>query len=102
MARQYRESQPKPSLTEEARRLFVQANFAVEQKRYADASNLYEAGLRLCPWWPEGHFNRAMILTIKELSDYREAVREMKKYLMLAPDARDAQDKIYLWESMIK
>jgi tetratricopeptide (TPR) repeat protein len=105
VARKYRELFLKPDLPEDARKFKAQAEFAVEQKRYADASNLFEEGIRLCPWWPEGHFNRALVLVTSELSDYKEAVMEMKKYLMLlpnAPDARAAQDKIYQWEGMIK
>jgi hypothetical protein len=38
-------------------------------------------------------------------SKYQEAIMEMKKYLMLVPDApnaRTAQDNIYKWEGMIK
>jgi hypothetical protein len=104
-ASNYRELLLKPAIPEEARRFKAQAEFAIEQKRYADASNLYADGLRICPWWPEGHFNRALILVTRELSDYKEAVTEMKKYLMLvpnAPNARAAQDKIYQWESVIK
>lgn len=105
VARKYRESEPKPTLPEEARKFMVQANFAFEQKKYADATNLYAKALNISPWWPEGHFNRALILATSELSNYREAVREMKKYLMLvpnAPNARAAQDKIYQWEGVIK
>ena len=82
VARKYRELFLKPTIPEEARRFKAQAEFAIEQKRYAEASNLYADGLRLCPWWPEGHFNRALVLVTRELSDYKEAVTEMKKYIM--------------------
>jgi len=105
VARQYRESRVKPSLPEEARKCKVQADFAIEQKRFEDASDRYADALNICPWWPEGHFNRALILVMLKRPDYKEAVMEMKKYLMLvpnAPDARAAQDKIYQWESMVK
>jgi tetratricopeptide (TPR) repeat protein len=105
VAGKYRELLLKPAIPEDVRRFKVQAEFAIEQKRYAEASNLYADALSLCPWWPEGHFNRALVLVTSELSDYKEAVMEMKKYLMLlpnAPDARAAQDKIYQWEGMVK
>ena len=55
--------------------------------------------MKIAPWWPEGYFNRALILG--ELNRFAEAMREMKRYLQLAPDApnaRAAQDKIYEWE----
>jgi hypothetical protein len=57
--------------------------------------------LDIAPWWPEGHFNRALIMG--ETKKYWDAMREMKRYLLLvpdAPDARAAQDKIYQWESV--
>lgn len=100
-ARRYREMPVKPVLSEETIKYKAQAEFAVEQKRFDDAADYFEAALEVSPWWPEGHFNRALILG--ELSRYREAVTEMKNYLQLvpnAPDARAAQNKIYQWESM--
>ena len=48
-------------------------------------------------------FNRALIL--EKCECYDEAIREMKRYMQLspnAPDARKAQDKIYEWEGMKK
>jgi hypothetical protein len=105
VARQYREAHQKPPFPEEAIKFKVQAEFAFEQKRYADATNLYAAAIKVAPWEPELHYNRAIILATSELSNYREAIMEMKKYLMLAPNAsyaRDAKNNIYKWESMIK
>lgn len=99
----YRALAVKPELTEEARRFQVQAEFAFEEKRFEDAVAAYAKALKLAPWWPDGHFNRALILA--ELFSYEEAVREMKRYLQLAPeaaDARAARDKIYQWESKLE
>src|SRR4029077_856471 len=64
------------------------------------AVELYGKALEIAPWWPEGHFNRALIMG--ETRKYGEAIREMKHYLLLVPDAPDAgasQDKIYQWEA---
>jgi hypothetical protein len=97
--RNYRASTPKPQLSEAARRLRVQAEGAVNDKEFDTASDLYEQALGVAPWWPEGHFNRA--LTLAETGDFATAILEMKRYLALvpdAPDARAAQDKIYDWE----
>jgi formylglycine-generating enzyme required for sulfatase activity len=95
----YRAANPKPQLPEEARKYKVQAEFAVQGKQFANAADLYGKALEIAPWWPEGHFNRALILG--ETKKYWDAMREMKRYLLLvpdAPDARAAQDKIYQWE----
>ncbi len=102
-ARRYREMQVKPTLTEEARKYTVQAETAIKQKSFKDAVDRYEDALKIAPWWPEGHFNMALILA--ELSRYTEAAWEMKRYLLLvpnAPDVRAAQDKIYEWEGLAR
>jgi hypothetical protein len=100
-ARRYRELPVKPALPEEARKYQVQAEAAVKRKNFTEASDRYGDALKVAPWWPEGHFNRALILG--EMGRYRNAIDEMKKYLAIvpnAPDARAAQDKIYEWEGL--
>lgn len=100
-AKRYKESAVKPAFPEEARKYKAQAEFAFQQRRFEDAETMYAKALKSAAWWPDGHFNRAMILS--ELSRYQEAIREMKRYLLLAPDApdaREAQDRIYQWESV--
>jgi tetratricopeptide (TPR) repeat protein len=98
-AKSYRDATVKPVPGEDVRRYRVQAEAAVREKRFQDAATLYGRALYLAPWWPEGHFNAALILS--ELGQYDRAINHMKKYLALvpgAPDARAAQDKIYAWE----
>ncbi len=102
-ARSYRAAAVKPALSEEARKLQVQAEFSVNKKEFGDAAARYKKALEVAPWWPEGHFNRALILG--ELSRYNDAIKEMKRYLLLVPDAtnaRAAQDKIYQWEGELR
>ena len=95
-----RKAKNQVQLSEPARRYRVQAEAAVQEKRFADAERYFEELLKIEPWWPAGHYNRALILG--ELGNYDEAAFEMKKYLALepeAPDARAARDQIYVWES---
>ncbi|MGQ0544313.1 MAG: hypothetical protein ACT4P3_03150 [Betaproteobacteria bacterium] len=99
-AEQYRAANPKPEFPEDARRYRVQAEAMLRDKLFMEAAEFYGEALRIAPWWPEGRFNRALVLG--EVKDYAEAGREMKRYLQLVPDApnaRAAQDKIYEWES---
>ena len=101
VVQKYLAANPKPGLPEEARKFKVQAEFAVQEKQFAKAAELYGKALDIAPWWPEGRFNRALILG--EIKNYWEAMREMKRYLLLVPDAsnaRAAQDKIYQWEGV--
>lgn len=98
-AANYRAADPKPSFPEAARRFRIQAEASVQEKEFEDAADLYAEALKIAPWWPEGRFNRALILG--ELKEHAEAMVEMKRYLALVPDApnaRAAQDKIYEWE----
>jgi tetratricopeptide (TPR) repeat protein len=98
-ARAYRDATVKPVPGEGVRRYRVQAEAAVSETRFQDAANLYAKALYITPWWPEGHFNTALILG--DLRQYDRAIDHMKKYLALvpnAPDARAAQDRVYVWE----
>lgn len=87
-------------LTEDARRYRVQAEDAVRERRFEDAADLYQKALEAAPWWADGYFNRALVLG--ELQAYSDAIGAMRRYLLLAPDApdaRDAQDRVYSWEA---
>ena len=87
---------PRPEAPEAVRRFQVRAVNAVRDKRYADAISAYEDGLQVAPWWPQGHFNMALLLG--QVHYYDEAVEQMQDYLALvpeAPNARAAQDQIY-------
>ncbi len=98
---QYRALAVKPPLPEEVRKFRVQAEFAAGQKRYDDAVRFYGEGIKLAPWWAQGHFNRALLLA--ETRRFRDAANAMGRYIQLEPnatDARAAQDKIYQWEAM--
>lgn len=95
----YHQADPKPAVTEEMRRYEVQAEAAVQDKQFDKAADLYDHALELAPWWPQAHFNRALLL--ESLAEYDLAIDEMQRYLKLMPDApnaRGAQDKIYAWE----
>jgi tetratricopeptide (TPR) repeat protein len=97
--RAYQTAKVKPQLSEDVRRFKVQAEGAVRDKDFSGAVDLYDQALKIAPWWPEGHFNRALVLG--ETKEFETAIIEMKRYLVLAPNAsnaRAAQDKIYDWE----
>jgi tetratricopeptide (TPR) repeat protein len=90
-------------ISEESRAHRVAAAEAVKEKRFEDAVSEYGEALKLAPWWPQGHFNRALILA--EMGAYGAATRGMKRYLALEPgaeNARQVQDKIYGWQAKVK
>lgn len=96
----YREPASRPALPEEARKHRIQAELALDGKRYGDAANSYVMAVRIAPWWADGYYNLALLKA--ELKEFDDAVRMMKRYLALEPGAKDAraeQDRIYRWEA---
>ena len=90
----------KPVLPESARRFEVQAQSFVDNKEFNKAIEAYGSEEALVFWYPDAHFNRALVLS--EQKQYSPAIYEMNIYLKLvpnSPDARADQDKIYEWES---
>lgn len=100
LAEQYHALQVKPLVTEEQRKYIVQANALNEEKKYSEALELYKKAIEIHPTsYPSAYYNMALIAA--QIQNYRYAILNMKKYLMLIPsaeDARAAQDKIYVWE----
>lgn len=100
LAAKYRELKEKPAMTEDNRRQLVQANTLGNEKKYAEALSYYEKAMKAdATSFPPAYYNMAMIAA--QAGRYRFAILNMKKYLMLVPDAPDAcnaQDKIYEWE----
>lgn len=104
IAANYRNSKTKPTVSEEQRKLIVQANAMNQQKLYSNAIELYVKAMETHPTaYPVGYYNIALLNA--QIGYFENAIFEMKKYIMLlpdAPDARSAQDKIYEWELMVK
>lgn len=103
-AAEYRVLAVKPPVSEEQRKLVVQANTSNEQKDYAGAIGLYLKAVDLDPVsYPGAYFNLALLSA--QMKRYNAAIGYMKQYMQLvpdAPDARSAQDKIYEWELLMK
>jgi len=104
IASQYRALKTKPTITEDLRKYIVQANLLNEQKMYEKAAEVYSKAVEIEPtMYPAAYSNLALISA--QLKLYHGAIFNMKKYLMLEPDAADArsaQDKIYGWEILMQ
>ncbi len=94
----------KPTISEEQRRFIVQANVANEQKMYSKAIELYKKAIELDETaFPAAYLNLALLSA--QVNNFDAAIFNMKKYLLIepdAPDARSAMDKIYEWEIIIQ
>lgn len=89
-----------PEISESVRARKVAAEAAVRDRDLWRAIDEFEAGLELAPWWPQGNYNVALVYA--ELGLYPRAIGYMRRYLMLvpqAPNARQAQDKVYEWQA---
>lgn len=89
----------KPPLSESANRHRVLAEEATRARDYARAIEEFEAALETDPMWPSGNFNLALLYETAE--EWDEAVRYMRRFLLLEPDSREAgaaRDKIIAWE----
>jgi len=101
-AAEWRALAVKPSITEDVRKHRLLAENAVNEKQFDNAVEEYEAGLKISPVWPEGHFNAALLCA--ELEYYSEAIHHMQAYLELvpeAPDAQQARDQMVIWEAKL-
>jgi tetratricopeptide (TPR) repeat protein len=103
LAIEYQASSEKPAMNGEQRKLFVQGNAMNKQLDYEDALSYYDKAFSLNPVsYPQGYYNYALIAALAE--KYELAILNMKKYLLLMPNATDsvsAQDKIYEWEAIM-
>ena len=101
LAAKYREMEVKPTVAEEQRKYIVQANLLNQKKEYEKAIDLYNKVIDVDPAaYPAAYYNLALLLA--QTQRFSKAIYNMKKYLMLVPeaeDARAAQDKIYEWEA---
>lgn len=101
-AAEYRALKVKPPVSEEQRRIIVQANALSQQRKYGKAIEQYLKAIELDPTaYPAAYFNLALLSA--QDNNPLSAIFYMKHYLLLAPDAKDvrsARDKIYEWELM--
>ncbi|MDP4291004.1 MAG: tetratricopeptide repeat protein [Bacteroidota bacterium] len=99
VAAKYRVLKIKPPVLEEQRKYIVQATALAQQKKYKEAIELYDKAIDFDPTNPITYYNQSLLLA--QVLRYNDAIYQMKRYLLLAPDAADArsaQDKIYEWE----
>lgn len=94
---------PKPEMTNDARAYRVLAEDAFEQKDFPAALDAYCIALEKYPMWQKGQYNAAIMASYAQ--DYELAAHHMRRYLVLAPDAKDAaaaKDKLLLWQLKAK
>lgn len=85
---------PAPAVPEEAERRQARGNAAVksaaDREGFRRAADEFKAALKAAPWIAEGYYNLGVVQD--KAGDYREAISNLRFYLMAAPDAKDAKE----------
>jgi tetratricopeptide (TPR) repeat protein len=80
------------AISEEAKRHFDRGMAAVEMAKtpedYKSATKEFEQAIQLAPDWPDAYYNLGMVQ--EKAEKYGDAVANLKHYMLLAPDASDA------------
>jgi len=94
---------PKPEMSDDALTYKALAEDAFKRKDFTAALDAYCDALDRFPMWSEGHYNAALLAAENE--EYELAARHMRRYLVLAPGAKDAaaaKEKFLLWQHKAK
>jgi len=86
-------------LPEEALKYALRGDVQTEEGKFEGAVKEYLHAVQVAPYIAKLYFNTAMVYG--ELKRYPQAIRSMKTYLQLAPEApnaRAAKNQIYKWE----
>lgn len=100
----YKQLPLKPEPSEQARRYAEEAQQHIEQGMWQLAEGRFRQALEEAPWWPEGHYNFALV-TGAIYWPSPLAVQEMELYLGLAPNGthvRNARKKLKTWNDAIQ
>jgi len=90
---------PRTAMPDEARAYKGLAEDAFKRKDFTAALDAYRQALDSYPTWPEGQYNAALLAA--EAEEYDWAAQHMRRYLVLAANAKDAtsaKDKLLLWQ----
>lgn len=93
----------KPAPPPAAVRHVVEGQTHMKRKRWDEAEASYRKSIVIAPWWPEVHYNSALLMSHK-MGGLKAAVIEMELFLRLAPDtdrAGDARSKMQEWRVAI-
>lgn len=84
---------------EEARKYRLRGDVLTEEGNFKEAAEQYRKAVQAAPYIAKLHYNTALVYG--EIKRYPQAIRYMKTYLLLAPEAPNARavkDQIYKWE----
>jgi len=84
---------PTPAVPEETERHLARGAAALKEagntEDYKDAIEEFKEALRLCPWLGEAYFNLGLVQD--KAGQYDDAIKNLKLYLLAAPNASDSK-----------
>lgn len=85
--------EPKPTVSEEARKYFDRGMAAAEdaknEKDYKDAADEFQKAVNIAPWLGAGY--RGLAVTQDKCGQYSAALQNLKFFLLTNPSAEDAE-----------
>jgi hypothetical protein len=78
------------AVSDEARRHLDRGQAAIEMANLNDAVKEFQEAIELDPKWPDPYYTLGMVQN--RLERYDDALKNLKSYLQLAPNAKDAQE----------
>jgi hypothetical protein len=82
------------AVSDEARRHMDRGQAAIEMANTPadldDAAKEFQKAIELAPRWPDPYYNLGMVQN--KMERYDDALKNLKSYLQLAPNAKDAQE----------
>jgi len=100
----YKQLPLKPKPSDPARHYAAEAQDHLKRQEWQLAEEKYKQALEQAPWWPDGHYNLALIYGALYWPSPL-AVREMELYLELAPNGahiQEAREKLQVWNRTIR
>lgn len=84
---------PAPTITVEAQRYMARGQAAVEDAKnkrdYVEAAKEFQKAVNAAPWWSDAYYNLG--LTQEKAEQYPESIKNLKLYILAAPNAQDLQ-----------
>ena len=84
---------PPPAIPEEAERRMARGRAAVkaatDEQGFVRAANEFSAAVKAAPWLADGYFNLGVVLD--KAGKHADAIRNLKLYMLAAPNAPDAK-----------
>ncbi|MBS3907994.1 MAG: tetratricopeptide repeat protein [Syntrophaceae bacterium] len=92
-----------PEISEEARKHALRGEVMIRNGEFENAAKEFKTAIKMAPYAAKLYFNTAILYA--DMKKYPEAIRHMKTYTEMAPEAPDvrtAKDEMIKWEYLME